>query len=260
MPRRFPSPISSLDSRRVGPARSSWRFVAIRWMAGASIEQAVAQERPPCCLRRTENSSLRRPRSPASACRIFLLVSPSWPAISTVTLRKSCNWWASRAPTAKAPRPLLVANWRTLLGQGRGHGHLYNGLFGELIEAENTTGSAVQVGHLAASVAAGADSVAMEGLQRSGAASCGGVAVCGGRLYQPQPGSSDYHGTMEVMPPPRKSCLKWWMSSCVRACVLNGDDHLGTVNGWRDPGCRDLSGFMGPRKPCRVVDGRRIPG
>ena len=36
---------------------------------------------------------------------IFPLVSPSWPVISTVTLRKSCNWWASRAPTARAPRP-----------------------------------------------------------------------------------------------------------------------------------------------------------
>ena len=57
------SPIQ-LDSRRVGPGSL---FRGDSWPSGgwqAFIEQAVAQERPPCCRRRTENSSLRRPRSP----------------------------------------------------------------------------------------------------------------------------------------------------------------------------------------------------
>ncbi|WP_392400335.1 UDP-N-acetylmuramoyl-L-alanyl-D-glutamate--2,6-diaminopimelate ligase [Aeromonas salmonicida] len=127
----------------------------------------------------------------------------------------------------KSTTALLVANWRTLLGGKAGvMGTIGNGLFGELVEAENTTGSAVQVqANLASLQQQGADLVAMEvsshGLVQHRVAALPFAAAVFTNLSRDH---LDYHGTMEAYGAAKEELLKLVDEPCA---VINADDRLG---------------------------------
>ena len=127
----------------------------------------------------------------------------------------------------KSTTALLVANWRTLLGGKAGvMGTIGNGLFGELVEAENTTGSAAQVqANLAALQQQGADLVAMEvsshGLVQHRVAALPFSAAVFTNLSRDH---LDYHGTMEAYGAAKEELLKLVDEPCA---VINADDRLG---------------------------------
>ncbi len=127
----------------------------------------------------------------------------------------------------KSTTALLVANWRTLLGGKAGvMGTIGNGLFGNLSEAENTTGSAVQVqANLAALQAQGADLVAMEvsshGLVQHRVAALPFAAAVFTNLSRDH---LDYHGTMEAYGAAKEQLLQLVDES---NAVINRDDELG---------------------------------
>lgn len=105
-------------------------------------------------------------------------------------------------------------------------GTIGNGLFGSLIEAENTTGSAVQVqANLAALQAQGADLVAMEvsshGLVQHRVAALPFSAAVFTNLSRDH---LDYHGTMEAYAAAKEELLKLVDEPCA---VINADDRLG---------------------------------
>ncbi len=127
----------------------------------------------------------------------------------------------------KSTTALLVANWRTLLGGKAGvMGTIGNGMFGHLIEAENTTGSAVQVqANLAALQEQGADLVAMEvsshGLVQHRVAALPFSAAVFTNLSRDH---LDYHGTMEAYGAAKEQLLQLVDES---NAVINRDDALG---------------------------------
>jgi UDP-N-acetylmuramoyl-L-alanyl-D-glutamate--2,6-diaminopimelate ligase len=128
----------------------------------------------------------------------------------------------------KSTTALLVANWRTLLGGKAGvMGTIGNGLFGNLIEAENTTGSAIQVqANLAALQEQGADLVAMEvsshGLVQHRVAALPFAAAVFTNLSRDH---LDYHGTMEAYGAAKEQLLQLVDEP---NAVINRDDELGS--------------------------------
>ena len=127
----------------------------------------------------------------------------------------------------KSTTALLVANWRTLLGGRAGvMGTVGNGLFGELVEAANTTGSAIEVqGTLRALRDQGADLVAMEvsshGLVQHRVA---GVRFAAAAYTNLSRDHLDYHGTMEAYGEAKERLLDLVAERCA---VINGDDEVG---------------------------------
>lgn len=127
----------------------------------------------------------------------------------------------------KSTTALLVANWRTLLGGKAGvMGTIGNGLFGDLVEAPNTTGSAVEVqATLDALQQEGADLVAMEvsshGLVQHRVAALHFAAAAFTNLSRDH---LDYHGTMEAYGAAKEELIKLVDEPCA---VINADDELG---------------------------------
>ncbi|MBM7455496.1 UDP-N-acetylmuramoyl-L-alanyl-D-glutamate--2,6-diaminopimelate ligase [Oceanisphaera litoralis] len=120
----------------------------------------------------------------------------------------------------------LIANWSCLLGTQTGTmGTLGNGLYGQLQEAVNTTGSALEVQHqLAEQQRAGAQRLAMEvsshGLaQHRVAALSFDVAV----FTNLSRDHLDYHGTMAAYGEAKRQLFE----QCRQARVINADDPLG---------------------------------
>ncbi|WP_116475220.1 UDP-N-acetylmuramoyl-L-alanyl-D-glutamate--2,6-diaminopimelate ligase [Zobellella maritima] len=120
----------------------------------------------------------------------------------------------------------LIANWSSLLGRKAGvMGTLGNGLFGQLQEAVNTTGSALEVQQqLAALHAQGAGRVAMEvsshGLcQHRVAALDFDVAV----FTNLSRDHLDYHGTMAAYGEAKRQLFE----QCRKTRIINADDSVG---------------------------------
>ncbi|WP_279500680.1 UDP-N-acetylmuramoyl-L-alanyl-D-glutamate--2,6-diaminopimelate ligase [Aeromonas veronii] len=216
-----------LDSRRVGPGSL---FVAIRGhqMDGRRfIEQAVAQGATAVVFE--EDDEFIPPSTPVpcigmrdlpahlSALAGYFYDQPA----------QKLDLVGITGTNGKSTTALLVANWRTLLGGKAGvMGTIGNGLFGNLIEAENTTGSAVQVqANLAALQAQGADLVAMEvsshGLVQHRVAALPFAAAVFTNLSRDH---LDYHGTMEAYGAAKEQLLQLVDES---NAVINRDDKLG---------------------------------
>ncbi|WP_421306631.1 UDP-N-acetylmuramoyl-L-alanyl-D-glutamate--2,6-diaminopimelate ligase [Aeromonas veronii] len=216
-----------LDSRRVGPGSL---FVAIRGhqMDGRRfIEQAVAQGATAVVFE--EDDEFIPPSTPVpcigmrdlpahlSALAGYFYDQPA----------QKLDLVGITGTNGKSTTALLVANWRTLLGGKAGvMGTIGNGLFGNLIEAENTTGSAVQVqANLAALQAQGADLVAMEvsshGLVQHRVAALPFAAAVFTNLSRDH---LDYHGTMEAYGAAKEQLLQLVDES---NAVINRDDELG---------------------------------
>ena len=127
----------------------------------------------------------------------------------------------------KSTTALLVANWRTLLGGQAGvMGTVGNGLFGHLIEAANTTGSAIEVQSNLNSLAnQGADLVAMEvsshGLVQHRVAGLAFSAVAYTNLSRDH---LDDHGTMTAYAEAKELLLAHVEEACA---VINADDEIG---------------------------------
>ena len=216
-----------LDSRRVGPGSL---FVAIRGhqMDGRRfIEQAVAQGATAVLFE--EDGEFV---APATSIPCFGL--KDLPARLSELAGHFYDHPAQKlqlvgitGTNGKSTTALLVANWRTLLGGKAGvMGTIGNGLFGNLIEAENTTGSAVQVqANLAALQQQGADLVAMEvsshGLVQHRVAALPFSAAVFTNLSRDH---LDYHGTMEAYGAAKEELLKLVDEPCA---VINADDRLG---------------------------------
>ncbi|MFS2223002.1 UDP-N-acetylmuramoyl-L-alanyl-D-glutamate--2,6-diaminopimelate ligase [Pantoea sp. B65] len=145
----------------------------------------------------------------------------------------------------------LLAQWATLLGEtGAVMGTVGNGLYGQLIAAENTTGSAVDVQHvLHALVKQGATLAAMEvsshGLVQHRVAALPFAAAAFTNLSRDH---LDYHGDMT-----RYEAAKWLLFSehQVGQIIINADDEVGfrwlqslpdavavTMENNLQPGCR----------------------
>ncbi|MGL6495108.1 UDP-N-acetylmuramoyl-L-alanyl-D-glutamate--2,6-diaminopimelate ligase [Aeromonas veronii] len=216
-----------LDSRRVGPGSL---FVAIRGhqMDGRRfIEQAVAQGATAVVFE--EDGEFIPPSTPVpcigmrdlpahlSALAGYFYDQPA----------QKLDLVGITGTNGKSTTALLVANWRTLLGGKAGvMGTIGNGLFGHLIEAENTTGSAVQVqANLAALQEQGADLVAMEvsshGLVQHRVAALPFAAAVFTNLSRDH---LDYHGTMEAYGAAKEQLLQLVDES---NAVINRDDELG---------------------------------
>ncbi|OEG02417.1 UDP-N-acetylmuramoyl-L-alanyl-D-glutamate--2,6-diaminopimelate ligase [Aeromonas caviae] len=216
-----------LDSRRVGPGSL---FVAIRGHqvdGRRFIEQAVAQGATAVLFE--EDGEFVPP-----ATQIPCIGMRDLPARLSELSGHFYGHPAQKlqlvgitGTNGKSTTALLVANWRTLLGGKAGvMGTIGNGLFGELIEAENTTGSAVQVqANLAALQQQGADLVAMEvsshGLVQHRVAALPFAAAVFTNLSRDH---LDYHGTMEAYAAAKEELLKLVDEPCA---VINADDHLG---------------------------------
>ncbi len=216
-----------LDSRRVGPGSL---FVAIRGHqvdGRRFIEQAVAQGATAVVFEEDGE---------------FIAPAVSVPCIGMrdlpVHLSALAGYFYDQPATklelvgitgtnGKSTTALLVANWRTLLGGKAGvMGTIGNGLFGNLIEAENTTGSAVQVqANLAALQEQGADLVAMEvsshGLVQHRVAALPFAAAVFTNLSRDH---LDYHGTMEAYGAAKEQLLQLVDEA---NAVINRDDELG---------------------------------
>ncbi|UBO74491.1 UDP-N-acetylmuramoyl-L-alanyl-D-glutamate--2,6-diaminopimelate ligase [Aeromonas rivuli] len=131
----------------------------------------------------------------------------------------------------KSTTALLVANWHSLLvgeqgGKAAVMGTIGNGLFGELIEAANTTGSALEVqANLAALRDKGASLVAMEvsshGLVQHRVAELHFAATVFTNLSRDH---LDYHGTMAAYGEAKALLLK---QVDAPHAVINHDDPLG---------------------------------
>ena len=121
----------------------------------------------------------------------------------------------------------LLAQWAQLLGEtGAVMGTVGNGLYGQLVPAENTTGSAVDVQHqLASLVARGATLAAMEisshGLVQHRVAALPFAAAAFTNLSRDH---LDYHGDMT-----RYEAAKWLLFSehQVGQAIVNADDEVG---------------------------------
>lgn len=217
-----------LDSRRVGPGSL---FVAIRGHqvdGRRFIEQAVAQGATAVVFE--EDGEFIPPSTPVpcigmrdlpahlSALAGYFYDQPA----------QKLDLVGITGTNGKSTTALLVANWRTLLGGKAGvMGTIGNGLFGNLIEAENTTGSAVQVqANLAALQAQGADLVAMEvsshGLVQHRVAALPFAAAVFTNLSRDH---LDYHGTMEAYGAAKEQLLQLVDES---NAVINRDDELGS--------------------------------
>lgn len=210
-----------LDSRRVGPGSL---FVAIRGhqMDGRRfIEQAVAQGATAVLFE--EDGEFV---APVTSIPCFGL--KDLPARLSELAGHFYDHPAQKlqlvgitGTNGKSTTALLVANWRTLLGGKAGvMGTIGNGLFGNLIEAENTTGSAVQVqANLAALQQQGADLVAMEvsshGLVQHRVAALPFSAAVFTNLSRDH---LDYHGTMEAYGAAKEELLKLVDEPCAVNC------------------------------------------
>lgn len=216
-----------LDSRRVGPGSL---FVAVRGhqMDGRGfIEQAVA--RGAAAVLFEEDGEFVPP----------VLSVPCY-GISDLPARLSelaghfyqqpsdrLQLVGITGTNGKSTTALLVANWRTLLGGKAGvMGTIGNGLFGKLVEAPNTTGSAVEVqATLDALQQEGADLVAMEvsshGLVQHRVAALQFAAAAFTNLSRDH---LDYHGTMEAYGAAKEELIKLVNEPCA---VINADDELG---------------------------------
>lgn len=216
-----------LDSRRVGPGSL---FVAIRGHqvdGRRFIEQAVAQGATAVVFE--EDGEFIPPSTPVpcigmrdlpahlSALAGYFYDQPA----------QKLDLVGITGTNGKSTTALLVANWRTLLGGKAGvMGTIGNGLFGNLIEAENTTGSAVQVqANLATLQDQGADLVAMEvsshGLVQHRVAALPFAAAVFTNLSRDH---LDYHGTMEAYGAAKEQLLQLVDES---NAVINRDDALG---------------------------------
>ena len=216
-----------LDSRRVGPGSL---FVAIRGHqvdGRRFIEQAVAQGATAVVFE--EDGEFIPPSTPVpcigmrdlpahlSALAGYFYDQPA----------QKLDLVGITGTNGKSTTALLVANWRTLLGGKAGvMGTIGNGLFGNLIEAENTTGSAVQVqANLAALQEQGADLVAMEvsshGLVQHRVAALPFAAAVFTNLSRDH---LDYHGTMEAYGAAKEQLL---LLVDEPNAVINRDDELG---------------------------------
>jgi UDP-N-acetylmuramoyl-L-alanyl-D-glutamate--2,6-diaminopimelate ligase len=216
-----------LDSRRAGPGSL---FVAIRGhqMDGRRfIEQAVAQGATAVVFE--EDGAFVPPSTPVPCigmqdlpARLSELAGYFYDQPA-----KKLALVGITGTNGKSTTALLIANWRTLLGGKAGvMGTIGNGLFGNLIEAENTTGSAVQVqANLAALQEQGADLVAMEvsshGLVQHRVAALPFAAVAFTNLSRDH---LDYHGTMEAYGAAKELLLQLVDE---RHAVINRDDELG---------------------------------
>ncbi|MGL5200592.1 MAG: Mur ligase family protein, partial [Aeromonas veronii] len=217
-----------LDSRRVGPGSL---FVAIRGHqvdGRRFIEQAVAQGATAVVFE--EDGEFIPPSTPVpcigmrdlpahlSALAGYFYDQPA----------QKLDLVGITGTNGKSTTALLVANWRTLLGGKAGvMGTIGNGLFGNLIEAENTTGSAVQVqANLAALQEQGADLVAMEvsshGLVQHRVAALPFAAAVFTNLSRDH---LDYHGTMEAYGAAKEQLLQLVDEP---NAVINRDDELGS--------------------------------
>ncbi len=217
-----------LDSRRVGPGSL---FVAIRGHqvdGRRFIEQAVAQGATAVVFE--EDGEFIPPSTPVpcigmrdlpahlSALAGYFYDQPA----------QKLDLVGITGTNGKSTTALLVANWRTLLGGKAGvMGTIGNGLFGNLIEAENTTGSAVQVqANLAALQEQGADLVAMEvsshGLVQHRVAALPFAAAVFTNLSRDH---LDYHGTMEAYGAAKEQLLQLVDET---NAVINRDDEMGS--------------------------------
>lgn len=121
----------------------------------------------------------------------------------------------------------LLAQWANLLGEtGAVMGTVGNGLYGDLIPTENTTGSAVDVQHILHSlVEQGATVAAMEvsshGLVQHRVAALPFAAAVFTNLSRDH---LDYHGDMT-----RYESAKWLLFSDhqIGAAIINADDEVG---------------------------------
>ncbi|WP_111873091.1 UDP-N-acetylmuramoyl-L-alanyl-D-glutamate--2,6-diaminopimelate ligase [Aeromonas bivalvium] len=132
----------------------------------------------------------------------------------------------------KSTTALLVANWHSLLAEQTGAGKaavmgtIGNGLFGELAEAANTTGSALEVqANLAALRDQGASLVAMEvsshGLVQHRVEDLHFAATVFTNLSRDH---LDYHGSMAAYGEAKELLLKQVDEHCA---LINDDDPLG---------------------------------
>ncbi|PJC92471.1 UDP-N-acetylmuramoyl-L-alanyl-D-glutamate--2,6-diaminopimelate ligase [Aeromonas lusitana] len=216
-----------LDSRRVGPG---CLFVAIRGHqvdGRRFIEQAVAQGATAVLFEEDDEFV-----APELTVPCFGL--PDLPARLSELAGYFYDQPAQKlqlvgitGTNGKSTTALLVANWRTLLGGKAGvMGTIGNGLFGGLVEAQNTTGSAVEVqANLAALQQQGADLVAMEvsshGLVQHRVAALPFAATVFTNLSRDH---LDYHGTMEAYGAAKEELLQLVDEP---NAVINADDALG---------------------------------
>ncbi|WP_226798832.1 UDP-N-acetylmuramoyl-L-alanyl-D-glutamate--2,6-diaminopimelate ligase [Aeromonas simiae] len=217
----------TLDSRRVAPGTL---FVAVKGHqvdGRRFIEQAVAQGAAAILFEAGDD---------------FVAPELAVPCIPMADLPRHLSALAGRfygnpaealelvgvtGTNGKSTTALLIANWRTLLGGRAGvMGTVGNGLFGQLVEAANTTGSAIEVqGNLRALHEQGAELVAMEvsshGLMQHRVAGLQFDAVAYTNLSRDH---LDYHGTMAAYAEAKALLLE--RVDEARA-VINGDDEVG---------------------------------
>ncbi|EQB2599113.1 UDP-N-acetylmuramoyl-L-alanyl-D-glutamate--2,6-diaminopimelate ligase [Aeromonas salmonicida] len=216
-----------LDSRRVGPG---CLFIAIRGhqMDGRRfIEQAVAQGATAIVFEEDGKFVAPPLTIPCIGIRDLPAKLSELAGYFYGQPASKLDLVGITGTNGKSTTALLVANWRTLLGGKAGvMGTIGNGLFGELVEAENTTGSAVQVqANLASLQQQGADLVAMEvsshGLVQHRVAALPFAAAVFTNLSRDH---LDYHGTMEAYGAAKEELLKLVDEPCA---VINADDRLG---------------------------------
>ncbi|MEM0555604.1 MULTISPECIES: UDP-N-acetylmuramoyl-L-alanyl-D-glutamate--2,6-diaminopimelate ligase [Aeromonas] len=216
-----------LDSRRVGPGSL---FVAIRGHqvdGRRFIEQAVAQGATAVVFEEYGEFIAPAVSVPCIGMRDLPAHLSALAGYFYDQPAQKLELVGITGTNGKSTTALLVANWRTLLGGKAGvMGTIGNGLFGNLIEAENTTGSAVQVqANLAALQEQGADLVAMEvsshGLVQHRVAALPFTAAVFTNLSRDH---LDYHGTMEAYGAAKEQLLQ--LVDEVNA-VINRDDELG---------------------------------
>ncbi|KRW55414.1 UDP-N-acetylmuramoylalanyl-D-glutamate--2,6-diaminopimelate ligase [Aeromonas allosaccharophila] len=216
-----------LDSRRVGPGSL---FVAIRGHqvdGRRFIEQAVAQGATAVVFEEDGEFIAPAVSVPCIGMRDLPVHLSALSGYFYDQPAKKLALVGITGTNGKSTTALLVANWRTLLGGKAGvMGTIGNGLFGHLIEAENTTGSAVQVqANLAALQEQGADLVAMEvsshGLVQHRVAALPFAAAVFTNLSRDH---LDYHGTMEAYGAAKEQLLQLVDES---NAVINRDDELG---------------------------------
>lgn len=217
-----------LDSRRVGPGSL---FVAIRGHqvdGRRFIEQAVAQGATAVVFEEDGEFIAPAVSVPCIGMRDLPAHLSALAGYFYDQPAQKLELVGITGTNGKSTTALLVANWRTLLGGKAGvMGTIGNGLFGNLIEAENTTGSAVQVqANLAALQEQGADLVAMEvsshGLVQHRVAALPFAAAVFTNLSRDH---LDYHGTMEAYGAAKEQLLQLVDEP---NAVINRDDELGS--------------------------------